>query len=331
MVAKPDRDEDRNGGESLQPPKRLNVELLVPERIADVQAQHEADTTIGMLVPSSKNNGLGDLFVALIRKSLLHQDSENLRLELEHVALVDLAGRAFLRRVLSFVKLCQDQDLVGRRGHIKVDLAFRRNGSYIEGWLYVRYMGTNTQQLGFKVRAQSTIPLVMFKKVDNDLRRQAYLDKVMQKVHTVLSMCFSHNCSIVPLHSCDELWMRPLDDPIGIELRLALKRVTSIRKLGDVGEEKPEWRKGNDDGSTKQSDDAGDSEDAYSVDSTDDMTAVTDEEDVTSERSWDSKDDVQSVTEKEKSLVEKKETKHRQLKLPGWIRWITRCFCRRRS
>ena len=332
MVAKPDRDEDKNGDESLQPPKRPNVELTVSKKGDNVQAQHESDTTIGMLAPSTQNDGLRDLFVALIRKSLLHEDSENHRLELEHVALVDLTGRAFLRRVSSFVNFCQERDL-GSHGHIKVDLAFRRNGRYIEGWLYVRYMGTNTQQMGFKVRAQSALPLLMFKKIDRDLRRQAYLDKIMQKVHSVLSVCFSHNCSIVPLHTCDELWMKPFDDPIGVELRHALEQVTSIRKLGDVGEEKPEWRKGNDDGGNPEGDDNDDSEGAYSVGSTDDMTEVTDEEAIASENSWDSNDDAQSVTSKEKSPNEIKETKHeakwkRRFKLPGCIRWITRCFSR---
>ena len=299
-----DRDEDNNGKTSLQPPQRpprleVNLEKTVslptPEERDEVQLPRQDPMGI-----SSGNDGLTDLFVAHLRKSLLHQDSERLRLEQQHVALVDLVGQAFLKRAASFADLCLDQD-VEEKGHIKVDLAFRRQGSYIEGWLYVRHMGANSRQTGFKVRAQGALPLAMFKKLDDDPSQKVYLDQVMQKVHDVLDMCFSHHCNIVPLRACFELWMNPLEQSVGIEVRQALEQCKSLRKLGDAEGEMVEDTEG---GSEEKPETDG--ETMHTYDGTD-LTEATDKEYFGPDRSWDIEDGLRFLSGKQTNPFETKD------------------------
>jgi len=146
------------------------------------------------------NDDLVDLFTTQLRDSLLREDFGSAHLfDQAHISLVDVTGRAFLRRASRLVELCQeDKD---EPGHLKVDIDFRCKGGYIEGWLYIRHMGTNARQTGFKVRAEGALPLAIFKKLGGDqatAHQQERLDNLMQRVNDVLVTCFSNKCNIVP-------------------------------------------------------------------------------------------------------------------------------------
>jgi hypothetical protein len=145
-------------------------------------------------------------------------------LEEQFITPAEVHNEVFLTRAVSFIELCR------MGGHVKLDLAFRHNGIFTEGWVYVRHMETSSRQTGLKVRASGAVILAKFtKKQRNDATLMARLDALMESMHVVLTHCLTEVCTVMPLTYCEEHWGLKKSSA-GSELRLALERAEWLKR-----------------------------------------------------------------------------------------------------
>lgn len=165
-----------------------------------------------------------EVFVVSTRKAILSQDLDTsfMRHRITPVVLRD----DFLVKAVNFLEMCQGRIQQSGRGHIKIDQAFRNKGTFIEGWIFVRWMEVGWRAAGFKAHRLGSLPLVTFHRKDNDADLQKLLDRLMQEVYPVLVESFPQ-CDIVAVQSCDELWYPARTSRVGSELKDALHRAAA--------------------------------------------------------------------------------------------------------
>jgi hypothetical protein len=165
-----------------------------------------------------------EVFVVSTREAVLSQDLDSCftKQMITPVVLRD----DFVFKAVNFMEMCQGRIQQSGRGHIKIDQAFRSKGSYVEGWIFIRWMEVGWRAAGFKAHRLGSLPLITFHRRDNDTNLQETLDMLMQEVYPVLVECFPE-CDIVAVQSCEELWNPARTSRVGSELKDALQRAAA--------------------------------------------------------------------------------------------------------
>ena len=100
---------------------------------------------------------------------------------------------------VQLVKVCNDHDYQHARS-IRLDMAEKRIGLFVEGWLVVKFEGIPDDK-----QRQAPLPLVMFSKKYRDEFLLECLDKVLEAVHPVMVATFPDNL-VSPLQRAHDLW-----------------------------------------------------------------------------------------------------------------------------
>lgn len=226
--------ENDNGSDELRPPKR-QAKVIKSQALETPHCQ-----CFSKSCACEGHKGLVQLtyFVEKLRHAILSQHVLQ-----RGIASVDLVDESFVAKAGMLLEQSAKDDA----GNVKLDIAFRDNGVFMEGWLYIRHMETNNRQPGFKVRALGALPLLMWttliekgndeKDVADGVQKKKILDQVMKQVHAILVECLSPVCRIVPLQSCDDLWLRSPPSCAGIEVRDAMELARSLGLVSKTLEE----------------------------------------------------------------------------------------------
>ncbi|CAB9520840.1 expressed unknown protein [Seminavis robusta] len=162
-----------------------------------------------------------EVFISSIRSAVMGQDVDDAFMN--HRITPVVLRNDFVVKASNFMEMCQGRMEQNKRGHIKIDQAFRKNGNYFEGWVFVRWMEVGWRAAGFKAHRLGSLPLAMFPRKTDDKGLQETLDRIMQEVFPVLMECFP-DCDIVPVQPSQELWGPTTTSKAGSELKDALKR-----------------------------------------------------------------------------------------------------------
>jgi hypothetical protein len=208
------------------PYSQIRIEDIADSSVVDGLAGYS--TTLGQQQQSPGQmlhlSAAQEFFVASTRNAVLSQDLDSAftRHKINPVVLQD----HFVVKAINFMEMCQGRIQQSGRGHIKIDQAFRNKGTFVEGWIFVRWMEVGWGTAGFKAHRLGSLPLVTFHRKDKAADLQGILDRLMQEVYPVLVECFPE-CDVVAVQSCEESWYPTRTSRVGSEVFDALQRAAA--------------------------------------------------------------------------------------------------------